>query len=221
MRNRLLLAWVVCVLAIGCQNEPPPKPAPIKVSHDDVPDEPPEQSEPPLDDDDSKPAAGEKEAQATGPMELKLPESPLTFQIPAGWRKVKPENNIVEAEFELPRATGDEFDGRLLLMSSGGEREQNIQTRVGEFQMEPGDTPSRDSVSVGGVDSILVDIRGTWGGPSHRPISPARPGYRMLYVIVPLGERSSFYVKLYGPRATLAAHEEAFREFLKSAVISK
>ena len=44
----------------------------------------------------------------------------IRFVVPGAWNKVKPQNNIVEAEFELPHLPGDEFDGRLTLMSSGG-----------------------------------------------------------------------------------------------------
>jgi hypothetical protein len=221
MLNRLMIAGIVCLMGLGCDSSTPVKRAPIKPAQDDAPNEPPEQSEPPLDDDEPKMADTENPGEHAGPRELKLPESPLTFQVPADWKSVTPENKIIEAEFELPRADGDEFDGRLTLMSSGGDRDEVIATRTAEFRAEPGESPSRESISVGGVDSTIVDLRGTWSGPSFRPINPPREGYRMLFIVVPLGERSSFYAKLTGPRGTIAAHEEAFREFLKSAKISR
>src|SRR5262249_27013431 len=44
---------------------------------------------------------------------IELPESRIRFEVPADWKKVQPQNNIIEAEFELPRLEGDEYDGRL------------------------------------------------------------------------------------------------------------
>lgn len=214
-RYLLPLVSTICVCTWGCSSEPgsvqtAASQKPVS-SQDAVPDEPPPQSEPPLED----------ETEKTGSRELKLTESGITFIVPEGWKQVKPETNIVEAEFELPRAEGDEYDGRLTLMSSLGDREEVIALRSGEFKPEPGESPSRETVSVGGVEATLVDLRGEWKGPNFRPLNSPREGYRMLFVVVPFGEKSSFYAKLTGPRATIAAHEDAFREFLKSAKISR
>ncbi len=215
-RYVLLLGCAMCVLASGCGSDPG---AVERASHqkspkDSSPDEPPPQSEPPLEDEMEKPAASESK-------ELKLTESGITFAVPEGWKQVKPETNIIEAEFELPRTDDDEYDGRLTMMSSLGDRDEVIATRTAEFKAEPGESPSRETLSIAGLEATLVDLRGEWKGPVFRPISPPREGYRMLFVVIPFGERSSFYAKLTGPRATVAAHEDAFREFLKSAKISR
>ncbi|HEY2252721.1 MAG TPA: hypothetical protein VGH74_16720, partial [Planctomycetaceae bacterium] len=76
--------------------------------------------------------------------------------------------------------------------------------------------PSEEKLEISGIEATLLDLQGEWKGPTFRPIEP-RADYRMLLVIVPFSERSAFYAKLTGPRATVAAHEDEFREILKSA----
>src|SRR5438874_230897 len=96
-RLSLLLALMTCVMASGCGGEPAVnRPSPIKPATEIAPDEPPPQTEPPLEDETQT-------ANATDSQELKLADSGMTFVVPADWKKVKPETNIVEAEFELPR----------------------------------------------------------------------------------------------------------------------
>lgn len=229
VRYRLFFLGAVCVWALGCSGQPgavEKAASQKKVAVEDI-GEPPPQDEPPLDespaeektavmpDDNTEPVA-----KAAEPQELELKDSGITFQIPGQWKRVKPDTNIIEAEFELASAEGDEFPGRLTLMSSGGSTEETLARRTSEFKFEPGEGPSKETVQVGGIESTLVDFRGEWKGPSFRPIEP-RAGYRMLLVIVPFTERSAFYAKLTGPRATIAAHEADFREFLKSAKITR
>ena len=71
-------------------------------------------------------------------------------------------------------------------------------------------------MEIAGVEATLVDLRGEWLGMASAQKTPPRPGYRMLLVIVPI-PGGPLYVKLTGPRATLAAREDEFRAFLRSA----
>jgi hypothetical protein len=148
------------------------------------------------------------------PFDLRL--EGIQFRVPGHWRQVKPQTNIVEAEFELPHAEGDEHDGRLTLMFSGGNPDEVISNRTAEFVHDPDHSPRIESVMIGDTEARWVDLQGEWKGPSFRPIEP-RPEYRMLLVIIPFTAHSSFYVKLTGPQNTIAAHEESFREFVESA----
>jgi len=172
-------------------------------------EDPPPQSEPPL-----------EEMPSGDSQELTLEESGVSLVLPGGWKAVKPETKVVEAEFELPRAAGDEYAGRLTLMSSGGDVAEIIATRKSEFKFDDGEAPSEEKLEISGIESTLLDLRGEWKGPSFRRIEP-RGDYRMLLLIVPFSERAAFYVKLTGPRATIAAHEDEFRDFIKTAKIKR
>jgi hypothetical protein len=233
----LLVAGFVCASFAGCNDAPGPveKIAKDTAAQSAAPESAPPQHEPPIDDDkmedgNDERSAGESEsakddgpretADDDRPHELLLDQSGISFVVPAGWKRVKPQTNIIEAEFELPRVDGDEYDGRLTLMSSGGNPQEVIATRTAEFRREPGEAATSEKLSIGSFEASLIDLRGEWKGTSFRPVPP-RADYRMLLVIVPFSERSAFYAKLTGPRSTIAAHEEAFREFLRSAKISR
>ncbi len=226
VKFNFLLLGVLCLWELGCSAEPGPieKAANSRITStasEGPPADPPAQTEPAMDDDVN--LAGEAvsdSAEPAGPQELELKESGISFVAPGSWKRVAPQNNIIEAEFSLPRADGDEYDGRLTLMSSGGLPQETIATRTGEFNMEPGERATTEKLSVGGFEASLVDLRGEWKGSAFQPMPP-RADYRMLLFVIPWSERSGFYAKLTGPRTTIAAHEEAFREFLRSAKITR
>jgi hypothetical protein len=218
-----LIACLLCAWLLGCEDKPGSvQQAALNKPRDAVePEELPPQSEPPLEDVAVETQEGTAPDTAAGEsQDLTLEQSGISFVLPAGWKRVKPETNIVEAEFELPRAAGDEYDGRLTLMSSGGHVSETMANRKSEFKFEEGEGPAEEKIQVSGIESTLLDLRGEWKGPAFRKIDP-RSDYRMLLVIVPFTERSAFYAKLTGPRATVAAHEDAFHDFLKSAKITR
>lgn len=212
----LLLCLPVAVF-FGCAEEPKRSPVAVppqsETAASGTTEIPADSSKPTVD--EPAEAAKEKPEEPAGPTELKL--ETISFMVPGSWKKAKPANNIVEAEFELPRAAADEYDGRLTLMSAGGNPEETIATRTSEFDRDADDPPKRETVKIGSVEATWVDLRGTWRGSSFQPMNPPRSGYRMLLVIIPFSERSAFYAKLVGPRETIAAREEEFREFIKSA----
>src|SRR5579863_4228522 len=127
-RFNLLLACLLGASVLGCEDKPGSVQQAAqnsKTSKEPVAvdaEEPPPQSEPPLEEMPEQTAdASAGNDTAAEPTVLTLEETDATFTLPAGWKRVKPDIRIVEAEFELPRAEGDEYDGRLTLMSSGGD----------------------------------------------------------------------------------------------------
>jgi hypothetical protein len=230
------LAGFVCASLAGCSDAPGPveKVAKSTAAASATSESAPPQYEPPMDDgkmeddnddrvaSETEPAKDNglsKSADEAGPHELSLDQSGISFTVPAGWKQVKPPNRIVEAEFELPRVEGDEYDGRLTLMSATGDPQQVIAIRTAEFRQEPAEPAITETLKLGDIESQLIDLRGEWRD-SIRASKP-RADYRMLLLIVPFSKGSAFYAKLTGPRSTVAAHEVEFREFLRSARITR
>jgi hypothetical protein len=229
-----LLAGFVSASLAGCSDAPGPVEKVAKSTAESAaPDSAPPQYEPPMDDgnvvdDDDRVARGlepakddglPETADDAGPQELFLDQSGISFTVPAGWKRVKPPNRIVEAEFELPRVEGDEYSGRLTLMSSGGDPQEIVAIRTAEFRQQPDEPASTEKMKIGDFEARLIDLRGEWK-ESVRPSAP-RADYRMLLFIIPFSERSAFYAKLTGPRSTVAAYEAEFREFLRTAKITR
>lgn len=139
----------------------------------------------------------------------------IRLTAPAGWTRQPPRNQFVAAEFTLPKAEGDEADGRLTLSLAGGSIKENVERWRSQF----GDKPEKDSeqeLTIAGCQVTVVDFVGTFSDQPG-PFAPAveRPGYRMLAAIVPIGEQLHF-IKAYGPHKTMGDHEDAFHAFLQT-----
>jgi hypothetical protein len=134
---------------------------------------------------------------------------------PDGWTRKQPRSQFVAAEFALPKAEGDESDGRLTLSLAGGSVEENVKRWRGQFGGKP-EKDSQQELDIAGFKVTVVDFIGTFADQPG-PFAPAveRPGYRMLAAIVPVGEQLHF-IKAYGPQKTMADHEDAFHAFLQT-----
>ncbi len=137
---------------------------------------------------------------------------------PEGWDVVQPRIAMLQAEFALPKAEGDERNGRLTVMRAGGSIEANIQRWRGQFE-ELEDKPVEE-IDVSGIKVTLVDFSGTYREQRGimGPVAE-RPGYRMSAAIISTPE-GLLFVKGYGPAKTMARHGDTFRTFVESLALS-
>lgn len=146
-------------------------------------------------------------------------EGKLALTAPAGWKKVQPKSRIIEAEFEIPAAEGDEAAGRLTAMGAGGSIEDNISRWAGQFAGE-GVKPKVEKKTVGGSEVHVVDLAGTYkdtpGGPFAGGKTVLREDYRMLGAIIVTKDAGNYFLKLYGPKATIGENEKAFTSLVES-----
>ena len=152
-------------------------------------------------------------------------EGRVSLTAPAGWQKKEPASRIVEAEFAIPAVGGDQTPGRLTAMGAGGSVESNIERWVGQFAGAGGAAakPKRDKASVGGAEIEIVDLSGTYkdspGGPFAGGKTVMRDNYRMLGAIIQTKDQGNYFLKLYGPKATIDASEKGFQEMVKSVKV--
>jgi hypothetical protein len=154
--------------------------------------------------------------------EFAIGEGKLLLTAPASWTKKEPASRIVEVEFAIPPAKGDETAGRLTAMGAGGSVESNIDRWVGQF-VGPGGAaakPQRDKTGLSGCDVEIVDLSGTYkdtpGGPFAGGKTVMRDNYRMLGAIIQTKDRGNYFLKLYGPKATIDENAKGFQEMVKS-----
>ena len=160
---------------------------------------------------------------------ISLSEGKIKLQAPETWLKKKPRSNIIEAEYEAPAAKGDEMGGRLTAMGAGGAIQDNIDRWSNQFTQAAGDPkPKIEKLKVGEQEVHWVDLAGTFkdapGGPFAGGKTINRENYRMLGVIIeaklagkPAG---NYFLKFYGPAATIAEHEKAFKQMVESLVVT-
>ena len=165
---------------------------------------------------------GGQRAQDPQDRQIALGESGLTLTAPATWQRKQPTSRIIEHEFAIPPAQGDDQPGRMTVMGAGGSVDANVERWVGQFSQSDGSaTKSKvDKRTIAGQQVTFVDLSGTYKDMAAGPFSgkPAvdRPNYRMLAAIIMTDKAGSYFVKFYGPRATVAANDKAFAELIDS-----
>ncbi len=149
----------------------------------------------------------------------------LLLEPPEGFEQVQPKSRMIESEFAIA-SSNDLPAGRMTVMGAGGSIEANIERWCGQFvQPEGGDTAdkvTRKKLTVSGCEVLLVDIPGTYldkpGGPFAGGPTIKRPDYRMLAAIVQTPEAGNYFLKFYGPAATVEAHAAGFRTMIEGIV---
>lgn len=134
------------------------------------------------------------------------------FQVPGGWIEQPKKSEYIKAEFDVPGPGGA---GRLTLSTAGGTVEENITRWKGMFFRGADDpSPKESSLSVAGKEAKLVELFGSYQG--MEPGATRKSGQAMLGAVIPLRE-TNYFVKLTGPRETLAEVREAFVKFVETA----
>jgi len=149
-------------------------------------------------------------------------EGKLALKAPVGWLKKQPKTRIIEAEFEIPATKGDEIAGRLTAMGAGGTVEANIERWTAQFTGEDV-KPKIEKRTIGGSEVHVVDLAGTYkdtpGGPFAGGKTTLREDWRMLGAIIVTKDAGNYFLKLYGPKATIAENEKAFSSLVESLTV--
>lgn len=176
-------------------------------------------------------------ASAQAPVEgpaFTIADGSLSLEAPEGFVRVRPSSGMVETEFGIPSdgkgEDGAELPpGRMTVMGAGGSIQANIDRWCGQFtQPDGGDTKDKTvtkTFKVAGSTVTMVDIPGTYldqpGGPFAGGKTVQRPGYRMLAGIVETPDAGNYFLKFYGPAATVEKHAAGFKKMLESMVPAK
>ncbi len=171
-----------------------------------------------------KPATKTDEsAKSVEPQVLELAGGKLLLPVPGDWKVVKPRSQIIHHEFSIAAAKGDDTPGRMTIMPSGGGIKANIARWEGQFKSLGDDAKKIEEKKIGDLTVHVVDLTGDYQDSPRGPFGPKvnRPGYRMLAAIVPLKEGGTWFIKSYGPKATMKAAEKGFAEMIEGVKLAK
>ena len=120
------------------------------------------------------------------------------------------------AEYHLPGKTVADNATVAIFAGNMGTVEGNVARWIGQFT-ETLDSQTR-TVTVGILAVTIVDVSGTFGGGMGPTAGVSKEDQRMLGAIVDVGAPSSrfLYIKLVGPRVTVADWSSSFDEFVNS-----
>lgn len=148
----------------------------------------------------------------------------VSFDVPAGWRKLTPKSSMRLAELAPPRAAGDSSDAALVVTffaGGAGTLEANVDRWVSQMsdasgQPVPRERAKIEEVRAGDLKITVVDVAGSFrdSGPmagTSKPIEEARMIASQLDA-----SNGSYFFKLVGPAATVTAARDAYLALLKS-----
>lgn len=154
-----------------------------------------------------------------------IADGAFSLAAPADWKRMPPKSRIVETEFEVPGA-GEAAAGRMTVMGAGGTVAANIDRWCGQFSQPDGsntkDKTATKKLTLAGCGVTIVDIPGTYkdmpGGPFAGGEAIDRPNYRMLAAIIETPDAGNYFLKFYGPAASVAQHADGFRKMIEGLV---
>lgn len=168
------------------------------------------------------------EDKAPAPFTFKVADDNIQFTASGTWTNVPPRSRMLERELKITRVGTDTQDGRLTIMGAGGSIEANIMRWQGQFKQPDGSSTAAktktEKKTIAGQTVNLVDITGTYidapGGPFSGKPKVERQGYRMLAAIIQTEAKGNYFVKLYGPKATIDKNEKHFKSMIESLKIA-
>ncbi len=147
----------------------------------------------------------------------------IRYTAPAKW-SLQPDRPMRVATYTVPQAAGDPEAGECGVFffgpGQGGSVQANLDRWTGQFQTPGGQKigdPKTSKETVAGINVTMVDISGTYmqsSGPMMAA-KQAKPNYRMIAAVVE-GKQGPLFIKLTGPKKTVAAAEADFAAMIKS-----
>jgi hypothetical protein len=139
----------------------------------------------------------------------------IRLTAPEGWTRQPTQSSFTLAEFKLPRAKGDDKDGRLTVSVAGGSIQANIDRWKGQFSGAL-EKAEQKEIDANGIQITLVDFSGEFSDQRGPFVSgDKQTGYRMIAAIIPVNDQLHF-VKAVGPEKTMEAHAEKIKTFIRS-----
>jgi len=158
-------------------------------------------------------------------VDVKMAGGFISAKLPETWKQKPLRSRIIELEYAVAPVKGDENAGRLTAMVSGGTIKMNVDRWIGQFAQADGKKTSEvakvSEKKLKDMKVTVVDIPGNFKesiGPPIRRQTVDRIDYRMLGAIVqakPFGNRA-YFIKLYGPKKTMASAEKPFMAMIDS-----
>ncbi len=149
---------------------------------------------------------------------IRLAGGALTMKAPTSWKKKEPRFRIIQYEFAIASSDGKTAPARVTVMGAGGSIKANIDRWKSQFAKLS--RSGESAFKVGKVEVTLVDLEGTFrersGGPFSGAPEKLRTDYRMLGAIIVTPNKGQYFIKIIGPKATLAKQDDALKNMLKA-----
>ena len=139
----------------------------------------------------------------------------VNLQVPKSWEKQQPTSRLRLGQFAIPAVEGDEEPGELAIFPPfGGSIQANVSRWIGQFEGQGRQMKTTQGECEQGK-YVLVELTGTYKKPFGPPfLQQTKPAenYKMLAVILSSKDGGNYFLKLTGPKATVAGSADSFRK---------
>lgn len=144
-------------------------------------------------------------------------------QVPHGWSSSPPRTSMRLAQFETPAVSGDSTGAEVVVYYFGPDQGGSVDANIARWQSQfqaPGGGPAHAQVQHfddTAFPTTVVTLEGAYartvgmGGD----ISDAVPG-QMLVAAIAATPRGNIHFQMFGPAASVRAHEKAYLAFVRS-----
>ena len=142
----------------------------------------------------------------------------VTVEKPASWKTMPPKSNIVQYEFRAP-AEGEQT-ARVTVMGATGGIEANIVRWIGQFEGLTRADAKIDKKTIQKTTVHIVELEGTFkdsmgGGPFAPGPVKKMENHAMIGLIFELEGGDLVFVKMTGPKKTVAGEREAVMKMVE------
>jgi hypothetical protein len=168
--------------------------------------------------------AGETKVMAGGNI---LQVAGLAFTVSETWENVKASNPVRVAEYRLNGSGGPaEMAVFYFGKNQGGGLEDNIRRWAGQFSDTSTTSPGAQVARIerDGLRIALVKTEGTYNPGSMGPMAPQqgpKENFALFGLVVEGGPEGSVFIKVTGPKATLAEQDADLEKMAQSVRISE
>jgi len=170
-----------------------------------------------------EPPAGEEIPFNRGTAQSGPQNGGLEFRMPEGWVREQPSSAMRHSQYLLPGEEAGKDAELAVFTNIGGSIRQNVDRWINQFTIDDGRSASEaaevSTKEIHGFKVTLVDVSGSYNaamGPMAAGGGETRPGYRMLAAVIETPQ-APWFLKLTGPRETVARWEASFEQFVESA----
>ena len=145
------------------------------------------------------------------------------FKAPSDWKSSPPSSKMRKAQFSLASSSASDGNGGEVVFyhfgqGGAGGVKANVDRWMKQFENPQGQ--SVKSETIGGTKVTYAEAHGTY--LSGRPFGPKtpNPGYAMLAAIIE-GKQGAIFVKMTGPRQTVAANSAKLKKMVSDSLSKK
>ena len=161
------------------------------------------------------------DSKKSGPaQQFDVADGQLKFSAPGAWKKIQPKFDFYHAEFNIPKADGDEKEGRITFSQVGGSIDQNLDRWEGQFvdiDTANEEHVKKEKATISGLNVQMIRIAGTFQDGAG-PFAPKtkRADYVLIGAAIEMEKGANVYIKSYGPKKTMAANAKVIKEMIKA-----